>query len=64
VLTFGRIERALWGQESEGRDHANLQKRVTALRRKLEAQPSFPRYIVTEPAVGYRLEILPPDKAA
>ena len=41
-----------------------LQKRVNGLRRKLEAEPSFPRYIVTEPAVGYRLEILPPEKVA
>lgn len=61
VLTFGRIERALWGQEGEA-GHRELQKRVTALRRKLEAEPSFPCYIVTEPAVGYRLEILPPEK--
>lgn len=60
VLTFGRIERALWGQEGEG-GHRELQKCVTGLRRKLEAEPAFPRYIVTEPAVGYRLEILPPE---
>ncbi|MDP9127077.1 MAG: response regulator transcription factor [Pseudomonadota bacterium] len=59
VLTFGRIERALWGQENELGRQIDLQKRVNALRHKLEAEPSFPRYIMTEPAVGYRLAILP-----
>ncbi len=63
VLTFGRIERALWGREGET-GHRELQKRITGLRRKLEAQPAFPLYIVTEPAVGYRLEILPPVNRA
>jgi two-component system KDP operon response regulator KdpE len=64
VLTYGRIQRALWGQEGNDVNQRELQKRVNTLRRKLEAEPSFPRYIVTEPAVGYRLEILPPEKVA
>lgn len=63
VLTFGRIERALWGRENGTSERQrDLQKRIGALRRKLEAEPAFPRYIVTEPAVGYRLEIVPADK--
>ncbi|MDX2027411.1 MAG: response regulator transcription factor [Alphaproteobacteria bacterium] len=62
VLTFGRIERALWGKPDGGDERQrDLQKRIGALRRKLEAEPSFPRYIVTEPAVGYRLEIVPAE---
>lgn len=61
VLTIGRIEKALWGAEGDGVRHHYLQKRITDLRHKLEAEPSFPRYIVTEPSVGYRLEMLPPD---
>jgi two-component system KDP operon response regulator KdpE len=61
VVTMGHIERALWGKESESEQHQNLQKRISTLRRKLEAEPSFPRYIVTEPSVGYRLEMLPPE---
>jgi two-component system KDP operon response regulator KdpE len=64
VLTIGRIERALWGKEGDSARHQHLQKRINALRRKLEAEPSFPRYIVTEPAVGYRLEMLPPELSA
>lgn len=59
VMTVGSIERALWGREDEHERHQDLQKRIHALRRKLETEPSFPRYIVTEPAVGYRLEMLP-----
>jgi len=29
------------------------------LRRKLEAEPSRPKYIVTEPNIGYRLVVEP-----
>jgi two-component system KDP operon response regulator KdpE len=61
VLTFGRIARALWGQDIDPDHQRILQKCVSGLRHKLEVQPSFPRYIMTEPAVGYRLEILPPE---
>jgi two-component system, OmpR family, KDP operon response regulator KdpE len=64
VLTYGRLERALWGLEGNAERHQDLQKRINALRRKLEDEPAFPRYIVTEPAVGYRLEMIPPGKAA
>ena len=64
VLTYGRIARALWGDDDGSSRHATLQKCVSMLRRKLEVQPAFPRYIVTEPAVGYRLEILPPEARA
>ncbi|MFY9288105.1 MAG: response regulator transcription factor [Alphaproteobacteria bacterium] len=60
VLTIGRIERALWGKEGSQDARQNLQRHINALRHKLEAEPSFPRYIVTEPSVGYRLEMLPP----
>jgi len=61
VLTFGRIARALWGAGDGETNHRELQLCVNGLRRKLENEPSFPRYIVTEPAIGYRLELLPPE---
>jgi two-component system KDP operon response regulator KdpE len=64
VLTYGHIMRSIWGKESEQNRQRDLQKRVNTLRHKLEIEPAFPRYIVTEPAVGYRLEILPPESAA
>jgi two-component system KDP operon response regulator KdpE len=58
VLTSGRLERALWGKETD-EQRLILQQRISALRHKIEIEPAFPRYIVTEPAVGYRLEMLP-----
>jgi two-component system KDP operon response regulator KdpE len=61
---MGHIERTLWGKEGENEQHRNLQRRISTLRRKLEAEPSFPRYIVTEPSVGYRLEMLPPEASS
>jgi len=64
VLTYGHIVRTLWGKGEEQHHQRDLQKRVNNLRHKIEEEPAFPRYIVTEPAVGYRLEILPPDSAA
>ena len=59
VMTTGDIERSLWGQEGVEAHRQDLQKCIHSLRRKLEVEPAFPRYIVTEPAVGYRLTILP-----
>jgi two-component system, OmpR family, KDP operon response regulator KdpE len=64
VMTYGRLERSLWEREDGAARHQHLQRRIAMLRRKLEDEPSFPRYIVTEPAVGYRLEILPEEQAA
>jgi len=64
VLTYGHIVRSLWGKEGEPNRQRDLQKRVHGLRHKLETEPAFPRYIVTEPAVGYRLELLPRQGSA
>ncbi len=61
VMTLGSLSRALWGQDGSTQLYRNLQKRINTLRHKLEVEPSFPRYILTEPAVGYRLEMLPPE---
>lgn len=60
VLTAGHIENVLWSDRPHSSNRRAVQNHIGALRRKLEAEPAFPRYIVTEPAVGYRLEILPP----
>ena len=61
VITTSSIERALWGEKLDQQRRQDLKRHIHALRRKLEAEPSFPRYIMTEPAVGYRLEMLPPS---
>jgi two-component system KDP operon response regulator KdpE len=58
VLTHEQLIRSIWGNESAGdeEDSHLLRVNVSNLRRKLETDPSRPRYIVTEPGVGYRLK--------
>jgi two-component system KDP operon response regulator KdpE len=53
VLTHTTILRFVWGPEYDS-EPQYLRNVVLALRRKLEPDPSHPRYIVTEPGVGYR----------
>ncbi|MBX5493501.1 MAG: response regulator transcription factor [Chloroflexi bacterium] len=61
VLTHAMLLQRVWGPEY--RDEADyLWAYVSRLRRKLEAQPDQPRYILTEPGVGYRLAT--PDELA
>lgn len=52
VLTHRRLLRSVWGPEY-GEEADYLRVYVRQLRRKVEAIPSQPRYIVTEPGVGY-----------
>jgi two-component system KDP operon response regulator KdpE len=56
VLTHRHLLREVWGNVYEDEAHL-LQVHVSNLRRKLEAEPARPRYILTEPGVGYRLHI-------
>jgi two-component system KDP operon response regulator KdpE len=44
----------VWGPEYGTESHY-LHVYVARLRKKLEADPGRPRYIITEPGVGYRL---------
>lgn len=55
VLTHQQILREVWGQTA---DVQYLRVYVRQLRRKLEADPERPRHIVTEPGVGYRLQVV------
>ncbi len=45
---------AIWGQHSIDRPE-QLWALVAKLRRKIEPDPDQPRYLVSEPWVGYRL---------
>ena len=56
VLTHRQLLRAVWGPEYET-ETQYLRVYVTMLRRKLEADPSNPQLILTEPGVGYRLAV-------
>jgi two-component system, OmpR family, KDP operon response regulator KdpE len=54
VLTHGQLLAQVWGPGYQNQRHL-LQVNVSNLRRKLEVDPTRPRYITTEPGVGYRL---------
>lgn len=53
VMTHRHLLREVWGP-SHASDHHYLRVYMTALRRKLEEDPTRPRYFITEPGVGYR----------
>lgn len=54
VLTTKLILKEIWGTEYR-EDTQALRTMMAGLRRKIEKDPSQPRYIVTEIGVGYRL---------
>ena len=54
VLTDRMLLQQVWGVEYGSEDHY-LHVYVARLRKKLEADPQKPRFLVTEPGVGYRL---------
>jgi two-component system KDP operon response regulator KdpE len=53
VLTHTLLLREIWGVAQE-RDTQTLRVFIAQLRRKLGDDPANPRYILTEPGVGYR----------
>jgi len=62
VLTHRAILRAVWGPNAvEQPEH--LWTLVAQLRRKIEPDPAKPRYLVSEPWVGYRLTTAEPGAA-
>ncbi len=52
VLTHRSLLRAVWGPEY-GEEADYLRVYVRQLRLKIEAEPSRPKYILTEPGIGY-----------
>lgn len=54
VLTHGQLLKEVWGPPYADQAHY-LRVYMAQLRRKLEADPARPRYLLTEPGVGYRL---------
>ena len=55
VLTHRHILGQIWGDAYLEQPHI-LRVTVSNLRHKLEPEPDRPRYILTEPGVGYRLK--------
>ena len=62
VLSRSRLLDLLLGREAKPYDRA-IDNRVTRLRRKIEADPSGPRLIITEWGGGYRLAADVPEDA-
>ncbi|MFH1177462.1 MAG: response regulator [Acidobacteriota bacterium] len=54
VVTHRHLLRQVWGPEYGDENHY-VRVFMAQLRRKIEAEPARPRYIRTEPGVGYRL---------
>jgi two-component system KDP operon response regulator KdpE len=54
VITHGQLLQEVWGPRGHEQRHY-LRVHVAALRRKIEADPARPRWLVTEQGVGYRL---------
>ncbi|HVV82627.1 MAG TPA: response regulator [Kofleriaceae bacterium] len=54
VITHRKLLSELWGPNAV--EHANyLRVHMAALRRKIEADPAQPRWLLTETGVGYRM---------
>jgi two-component system, OmpR family, KDP operon response regulator KdpE len=60
VITHRQLVREVWGGACYEDTRHLLRVNVSNLRRKLEDDPTRPRYITTEPGVGYRLRTEPP----
>ena len=53
VLTHQALLAQVWGPGYEN-DVQNLHVFISQLRRKIEPQPARPRFVLTEPGIGYR----------
>ncbi|MCR2791804.1 response regulator transcription factor [Microbacterium sp. zg.Y625] len=55
LVTRQTVLRTIWGTD-HAEDTGYLRLYVSQLRKKLEPDPSAPRYLLTEPGMGYRLD--------
>ena len=53
VLTHRQLLRDVWGPAHEADTHY-LRVHMANLRKKIEAEPSMPRHLITETGIGYR----------
>jgi two-component system KDP operon response regulator KdpE len=56
AIPHGRLLQAVWGPDY-GNEVEYLRVFVNQLRKKIEPDPSHPRYLLTEPWVGYRFAL-------
>lgn len=53
VVTHQQLLRQVWGEGYDGEVHL-LRVNISNLRRKVEPEPARPRFVTTEPGIGYR----------
>lgn len=56
ALTHKKLLQTAWGPD-HGEDTENLRAVINQLRKKIEKDPTRPRYILTEPWLGYRFQL-------
>jgi two-component system, OmpR family, KDP operon response regulator KdpE len=56
ALTHKRVLQAVWGPD-HAEETENLRVVINQLRKKIERDPAHPRYILTEPWLGYRFQL-------
>ena len=61
-LTHRRLLQSVWGPDY-GEETENLRVVINQLRKKIEADPAHPKYILTEPWIGYRCQPQRPNTA-
>jgi two-component system KDP operon response regulator KdpE len=55
-LAHRRLLQAVWGSDY-GEETENLRVVINQLRKKIEVNPAHPKYILTEPWIGYRFQL-------
>ncbi|MFD4232492.1 response regulator [Streptomyces sp. NPDC058545] len=55
LITQKHLLQEVWGASKSNKTHY-LRVYMAQLRRKLETNPAHPRYLITEPGMGYRFE--------
>jgi two-component system KDP operon response regulator KdpE len=58
LVTQNQLLEAIWGPQYVD-ESGYLRFHLRQLRRKLEPEPAHPRFLMTEPGVGYRLQLSP-----
>ena len=56
LVTHRQLLQEVWGPGYEDETHY-LRVHFAHIRAKLETDPSNPRYVITEPGIGYRLRV-------
>jgi two-component system KDP operon response regulator KdpE len=56
VATHAQLLNEVWGPAAAGQTHY-LRIYMGTLRRKIEPDATRPRYLLTEPSIGYRLNV-------